>query len=88
MIADAQYIDGKVALRYDQPIPKLIKVGTENYTFVVRLGISICLVDESIVSKFLEIKGGCCNRERKIFKLASFEAANLWRTGTRDGIVK
>jgi hypothetical protein len=84
MIPNAQYSpEGKIFLRFYQPVPKLIKVGNLSFNFVVRLGISICLVDEEDVPQLLALQGGCCGRKRQIVALASYEAANLWSTGER-----
>jgi hypothetical protein len=88
-IPGAQYIGDKVAVRYYQPIPKLLTVrGLGDIYFQVKMGISLALVDESIVPRLLAIRGGCCGRNRQIVQLASPEARNLWYNGTRDGKVK
>ena len=88
-ILGAQYIGDKVAVRYYQPIPKLLTVrGLGDIFFHVKMGISLALVDESIVPRLLAIRGGCCGRNRQIIQLASPEARNLWYTETRDGVVK
>ena len=49
MIEGAVYVDGKVALRYDQPIPKYVKVGTKEYIFNCQHGIALIFVPEEEV---------------------------------------
>ena len=44
MIADAFYVDGKVALRYFQPVPKYVSVAGKQYIFDVRHAISLIFV--------------------------------------------
>ena len=87
-IPDAIYDkEGKIFLRYDQPAPRVVQISNITVNFDVKRNISLALVDEALVPQLLNINGGCCDKKRKIFKLASFEAVNLWTTGTRDGIL-
>lgn len=81
MIDNAQYINGLVALRYYQPIPKSINVGGREYVTQVRHGVSLLLADERDVPALLAAEGGCCGGKRKIFSLATSLAVKIWRDG-------
>jgi hypothetical protein len=83
MIDGAVYSDGKVAIRYYQPIPKYIKIGNKEYVTDVKFGVSLVLVEESEVPALLAAEGGCCGGKRKIFSLCGQEAFNVWSTGNR-----
>lgn len=83
MIENAIYHDGKVALRYYQPIPKFVMIGKDQFVCDVRHGVSVLLVDESVVPSALALEGGCCGGKRKIFSLCGQEAFNVWLTGNR-----
>jgi len=74
---------GKVAVRYFQPIPKYIRVGQDEYVCDVRHGVSLLFVEESQVPLLLALEGGCCGGKRKIFSLCGQEAYNVWLTGNR-----
>ena len=75
--------DGKVFLRYYQPIPKYVKVAGKEYVCDVRYGVSMLLVDEGEVANLLSAEGGCCGGKRKIFSLPSQDAVNVYLTGNR-----
>lgn len=76
--------NGKVYIRYFQPIPKYVVIGNKReFVCSVRNGVSMLLVDESDVPTFLTIEGGCCGGKRKVFSLPSQEAINVWLTGNR-----
>ena len=49
MITGAFYVDGKVALRYFQPVPKYVSVAGKQYIFDVRHAISLIFVPEEEV---------------------------------------
>ena len=83
MINGAVYHDGKVALRYYQPIPKYVKIGNKEYVCDVRHSVSLLLVSEEEAHALLATEGGCCGGKRKIFSLCSQEALNVWLTGSR-----
>lgn len=83
MIDGAVYHDGKVAVRYYQPIPKFVKAGGKEYVCSVKNSVSILLVDEGEVPALLDIVGGCCGGQRKVFSLCGKEAFNVWLTGER-----
>ena len=83
MIPNAVYHDGKIALRYYQPIPKYVRVGQNEYVCDVRYGVSLLLVSEEEVAPLLSVIGGCCGGQRKVFSLCGQEAFNVWRTGNR-----
>lgn len=83
MIENAVYKDGKVAVRYYQPIPKVVKVNGEQYYFDVRFAVSVALVDEKNVPQLLSTMGGCCGGKRYVFSLCTQEAFNVWETGNR-----
>jgi hypothetical protein len=75
--------DGKVAVRYHQPIPKYIKIGKKEYVCDVKHSVSMLLVDEEEVPALLNFLGGCCGGKKKVFSLPSEEAYNIWLTGHR-----
>lgn len=74
--------EGKVYLRYYQPIPKYVQLGKREFATSVQHGISMLLVDEADVPAFLALEGGCCGGKRKIFGYASPNAVSVWLTGT------
>lgn len=75
--------EGKVYVRYYQPIPKYVKVGTREYVCDVQHGVSMLLVDEAEVQPLLDFFGGCCGGKRKVFSLPTQEAVNVYLTGNR-----
>lgn len=83
MIDGAVYVDGKVAVVYYQPMPKLVKVGEHSHFFDCKFGVSLALVDESEVPVLLNHMGGCCGGKRKIISLASQGVYRHWLTGER-----
>lgn len=87
MIEGAIYVgegdDKKVAIRYYQPVPKLIQIGTKEYVTSVQHGVSLVLVPEEEVPALLAHLGGCCGGQRRVFELASQGAWNVYSTGDR-----
>lgn len=83
MIEGAVYHEGKVVVRYYQPVPKYVHVGQKEYVCDVRHGVSILLVEESEAPSLLAVEGGCCGGKRKVFSLCGKEAFNVWMTGNR-----
>lgn len=83
MIENAVYYDGKVAIRYAQPIPKYVIVNGKEYVCDVRHGVSLLLVSDEEVAPLLSVEGGCCGGKRKVFALCGQEAFNVWLTGNR-----
>ena len=81
MIPNAQYIDGLVACRYHQPVPKYVKIGSREYVCNVQHGVSMLLVTEEEVPALLDFVGGCCGGQKKVFSLASETAVKVWKTG-------
>lgn len=81
MIEGAIYVDGKVVVRYNQPIPKYIKVGTKDYVFDVNYGVSVCFVDESDVQSILDYRGGCCGRRQQVITICSQSAYSHYLDG-------
>jgi hypothetical protein len=75
--------DGKVYVRYHQPVPKLIKFADKNMVTDVRWGVAMLLVEEEDVPAVLAVEGGCCGGKKKVFSLPSQEAINVWETGHR-----
>lgn len=74
--------EGKIYLRYYQPIPQYLKLGKKEFVTTVQHGISMLLVDEVDVPRFLALRGGCCGGNRPIFGYASQNAIDVWLTGT------
>lgn len=83
MINGAVYKDGKVAMRYSQPIPKFIKVGDAEYYFDCKFGVSLAFVDENKVQQLLDAKLGCnCGgNKRQMITLASEAVYKHWLDG-------
>lgn len=75
--------EGKIYIRYYQPVPKMVQVSGRTYVCDVRRGVSMLVVEESEVPALLAHEGGCCGGRRKVFSLASQGAVNLWEYGTR-----
>lgn len=78
MIENAVYHEGKVALRYYQPVPKYVQIGDKEYVCDVRHHVSMLLVPEEEVPALLAHEGGCCGGKRKVFSLATENAYNIW----------
>lgn len=83
MIDGAVYRDGKVAIRLDQPIPKYVQVNRHEYVASVQHGVSVLFADEADVSALLNVIGGCCGGQKKIFSLCSEHALKVFDTGER-----
>lgn len=75
--------EGKVYVRYYQPIPKYIKIGKNEYVCDVRHSVSMLIVPEDEVQPLLDFLGGCCGGKRKVFSLPTQEAVNVYLTGDR-----
>jgi hypothetical protein len=83
MIENAIYHEGKVAVRFHQPIPKYVRTGKNEYVCDVRHGVSLLLVSEEEAAPLLAVEGGCCGGKKKVFSLCGQEAFNVWLTGNR-----
>ena len=81
MITDAFYVDGKVALRYFQPVPKYVSVEGKQYIFDVRHAISLIFVPEEEVPALLGVLGGCCGQKRPVISLATSVQYSHWLDG-------
>lgn len=81
MIADAVYVDGKVAVWYYQPMPKAIKIENQTVVFDCEHAVSMAFVDESLVAPLLAFKGGCCGRQRQVVFLATPVLYSHWKDG-------
>ena len=58
-----------------------VQVNGKNYVFMVRRGISFCMVDEEDVPAILSLHKICCGgRRRKLFKHASQSQIDVWNT--------
>lgn len=73
--------EGKVALVYYQPIPKMVKLGSDSIWFDCQHGISMAFVDEPMVTPLLEVLGGCCGNKRQIIFLANQAQYSHWKDG-------
>ena len=75
-------IDGKVALVYYQPIPKLVKYGDgQSVFFQCEHGISLALVEPELVGTLTSLMGGCCGNKRKIISEATQVQYDHWMHG-------
>lgn len=83
MIDNAVYTeDGKVVLRYKEPMPKAVQLSKDNIVFFdCKFGVSLAFVDEAIVPQLLNVEGGCCGGKHKIVSLASEVAYSHWKDG-------
>ena len=81
MIDGAYYVGEKVALRFAQPIPKLVKVNNKQYYFECQFGVSLAFVDEAEVPEMLGFRGGCCGKQSFVISLASEAVYKHWLTG-------
>jgi len=75
--------NGKVYIRYYQPVPKYVIVAGKEYVCDVRHAVSMLLVNENEVPALLNHIGGCCGGQRKVFSLPNQETINVWCTGNR-----
>ena len=73
--------EGKVAVRYEQPMPKAVKIGNKTIVFDSQFGVSLAFVDEEDVAPLLAVKGGCCGGQHQIITLASEVAYSHWQNG-------
>jgi hypothetical protein len=73
--------EGKVILRYFQPVDKLIRVGNDYFSFTSQFGISLGFFNEEDVPKLLEVTGGCCDRKRKVISEATETQYEHWKFG-------
>lgn len=87
MIAGAIYnSDGKVAMRYKEPIQKYVKANQHEYVFQVRFSVSLAWVDEGDVPALLAAppKKSCCGGGRgSMFFLANQASINCFIDGSR-----
>lgn len=74
-------MDGKVAIYYNQPAPRYVKLDEREYVFDCRHGVSLALVSEEDVQRMLDYLGGCCGGKRQIFFLASQALYSHWLDG-------
>lgn len=81
MIQDAVYVDGKVALRFFQPVPKYVSANGKQYIFNVQNAISLIFVPEEEVSHLLGVMGGCCGNKRPVISLATPVQYSHWLNG-------
>lgn len=81
MIQDAVYVDGKVALRFFQPVPKYVSANGKQYIFNVQHAISLIFVPEEEVSHLLGVMGGCCGNKRPVISLATPVQYSHWLNG-------
>lgn len=73
--------EGQVVLRYYQPVPKLVKVGTSQVYFNPKFGVSLAFVDEELVTPLLGVLGGCCGGKKHIISLATPSQYQHWQDG-------
>lgn len=73
--------NGKVILRYYQPMPKQVKIGDKTISFDSQYGISLAFVDDSDVEPLLSHLGGCCGNKRQVIFLATEIQYEHWKTG-------
>ena len=81
MIADAVYVEEKVAVWYYQPMPKAIKLGDRVVVFDCQHAVSMAFVDEDLVAPLLAYKGGCCGKQRQVVFLATEVLLSHWKDG-------
>jgi hypothetical protein len=82
MIEGAVYDpNGLVAVKYHQPIPKLLHIGDVSYYFDCRFGVSLAFVPEHVVPALLAQIGGCCGGKKHIISLASQVSYSHWKDG-------
>ena len=74
---------GRVFVRYHQPVPKQIQVGSMVYVTDVRHGVAMLLVQEQEVAPLLAHLGGCCGEQKRVFSLPNQESVNVYLTGER-----
>lgn len=73
--------EGKVIVRYEQPMPKAVKIGDKTIVFDCQYGVSLAFVDEEDVAPLLGYIGGCCGGGKHVITLASEVAYSHWKNG-------
>lgn len=82
MIQGAVYTpEGKVVMRYFQPMPKAVRVGSNTIFFDSKFGVSLAFVDEQDVQSLLDFRGGCCGAKQQVITLASEVSYSHWQNG-------
>lgn len=81
MIDGAVYVDGKVALYYYMPMPKAVTIDSNIIVFNCEHGVSLAFVDENLVPRLLDYKGGCCGKQQKVIHLATQTLYSHWKDG-------
>ena len=65
MIEGAVYTpEGKVVLRYKDPMPKTVRIDNKDIFFDCKFGVSLAFVDESLVPQLLAYVKTCCGGSR------------------------
>lgn len=74
---------GKVALVYYKPIPKMTNLANgKEYFFLVKFGIPLCWVDPEDVAKLTSITITCCGGSiHQAFKYATENQVKVWTNG-------
>lgn len=67
----------QIALVYYQPSQVMAR-GFSQYVFIPQANISLAWVKPEHANKILEIKGGCCDGKRKLFRYASEQEVRIW----------
>jgi hypothetical protein len=77
--------DDLTPIRYHQPIQKYVDglPSGNQYVFTVRNGISLVFVQPEDVQPLLDKRGGCCNKKKRLFGLASDDIVRVWQKGGR-----
>lgn len=73
--------EGKVAIRYFQPTPKMVRIGAELIYFDCQHGISMAFVRENLVPQLIAFRGGCCGQKQQVM----FEATEVQYSHWKDG---
>lgn len=73
--------NGKIILRYYQPMPKLVKIGNKTISFDSQHAISLAFVDDEDVEPLLNYLGGCCGKKQKVIFLATEVQYEHWKYG-------
>lgn len=61
--------------------PRHIVVGKNVYDFRVQHNVSLAWVEDQDVQAVLKIKGGCCNHQNSLFRLANERVVKVWTEG-------
>lgn len=75
-------MDGYTAIRYFQQVPQKVKIGTDEYNFVVKANVCLAWVKNEHVEQVLNITRICCGGNKNHpYRVASEQNLQAWTNG-------